>query len=95
VEALGVEEVERGVADVNLEEAGEELRVALEGGEDAGTQLGVAIHEEEAAGHEGGKALDAAVGLLVGGEVVGVESVGEGGGLTEAEGQALAGDGVD
>ena len=53
------------------------------------------VHQEQGAGHDGGEALDAAVGLLVGGEIVGVEGAGEGGGLAEAEGEAFAGDGVD
>src|ERR1700722_351978 len=94
-ETVEAEEAYRGVADVHLEEAGEELRVALEGVESAGAEAGIAVHEEQAAGHEAGDALDAAMGVLVGGEVVGFERRGEGGGLSEAEGHAFTGDCVD
>ena len=41
-------------------------------------RLGWRLHEEQGAGHDGGESLDAAVGLLVGGEVFGVECGGEG-----------------
>ena len=54
-----------------------------------------AIHQKQAAGHETGKPLDAAMGLLIEGKVVGVECDGQSGGLTEAEGHAFAGNGID
>jgi hypothetical protein len=53
------------------------------------------VHEEQTLGHEVGRTLDAAVGLLVGGQVIALECRSEGRGLTEAESEAFAGDGVD
>jgi hypothetical protein len=85
----------RSVADVEMEEIFEEKRAALEGGEGEGAEVGEAVHEEQAAGHDAGRALDAAVGALIEGEVFGVERVGERDGLMEAEAEAGAGDGVD
>jgi len=80
---------------VDLEETLEEDGVAFEGVEDAGAEARRAIHLQQAAGHEPGSELDAGVGVLVGGEVVGVEGAGERIGLTEAEGETIAGDGID
>ena len=42
-----------------------------------------------------GKALDAGMGLLIEGEIVGAECDGQSCGLTKAEGHALAGNGID
>jgi hypothetical protein len=95
MQTLAVEGLERGLADVNLQEALEEPGRALEGAEDAVAKEWRAIHEEQGAGHAAGKALDAAVGLLVEGEVVGAERFGQRYGLAEAEGEAFAGDGID
>ena len=76
VQALRAEGLERGMADVHSKKALEEPGIALEGVEDAVAKEWRAIHQEQAAGHEAGKALDAAVGLLILGEVVGTESQG-------------------
>jgi len=75
-QALGGEGFERGVADVHLEKALEEPGGALEDAEDGVAQARGTIHEEQAAGHEAGKALDAAVSLLIEIEVAGTERVG-------------------
>ena len=83
------------VADVDIEEARKEIGLALEGRERSGAEGWGAIHQEHGAGHEVGETLDAAVVALVGGEVVGAERAGEGAGLTEGEGEAFAGEGVD
>jgi hypothetical protein len=72
-EAVEAEDLHGGVADVGLEQAGEELWAPLEGVERAGAEAWIAVHEEQAAGHEAGHTLDVAVSLLVGGEVVGFE----------------------
>jgi hypothetical protein len=78
-----------------LEQTREEAGVALEEVQRPVAHAGRAVHQEQAAGHESGKALNAAVVALIGGEIVFFESGGQGDCLTEAEGEALAGDGVD
>ena len=83
------------VAKVNLQQVLEEPRIALEDVQGSITDAGRTIHEEHTLGHEGGKKLDAAVGLLVGGEVIALECRSEGCSLTKAQGEALAGDGVN
>jgi hypothetical protein len=87
--------LERGVAYVHLKKALEETGGALKGAEHAVANEWRAVHKEQAAGHEGGKALDAAVGLLIEGQVVGAEGIGQSGGLTKAEGHAFAGNRID
>ena len=67
---VGSEERQGSVADVEVEEPAEEPWVALKDVEDAAAETGGAIHQEQAAGHEAGQTLDAAVGLLIAGEVV-------------------------
>jgi hypothetical protein len=85
----------RSMTDVEMEEIFEEKRATLEGAEGEGAKVGEAVDEKQAAGDDAGRALDAAVGALVEGEVFGVERVGERNRLTEAEAEAGAGDGVD
>lgn len=84
-----------GVADVDLEEVTKERGVTLEETDGLAAEVGMAVHEEKGFGHEGGKTLDATVSVLVCGEVVFVECFGESRGLTECEGEAFSGDGVD
>ena len=84
-QAADSEVTEGGMANVDLEQALEEPRVALQDVEGAITQARGTVHQKQGAGHEGGKTLDAAVGLLVGDEVVVAEGGGEGSGLAEAQ----------
>ena len=86
---------QRGVADVNLQQVFEESRIALEDVQGSITHAWQTIHKEHTSGHEGGKKLDAAGGLLVGGKVIAPQCSSEDRGLTEAQGEALAGDGVN
>ena len=67
-----------GVADVELEEMTEERGMTLEESDGFVAEAGMAIHDEERAGHDCGETLDATMGLLVCGEVFGVECGGEG-----------------
>ena len=83
------------MADMELEQALEQPRVALEEVEGAVADACEAIHQKQAFRHDGWQPLDAAVSLLVHGEVVCLERLGEGCGLTKAKGEAFAGDGVD
>ena len=73
----------------------EERRAAAEGVDDCFAETGRAVHEEKAARHDAGEALDTPVSMLVEGEIVRFERRSERGGLTEAECEAFAGDGVD
>ena len=75
---------QKGVADVNLQQVFEEWRIALEDVQGSITHAWQTIHKEHTSGHEGGKKLDAAVGLLVGGEVITLECRSEGCSLTKA-----------
>ena len=86
---------EGGITDMELEQLFEEPRIALEDVEGSIADMREAIHQKQAFGHDAGEPLDAAVGLLIGGEVVCLESWGECCGLTKAKGEAFAGDGVD
>src|SRR5258708_35683067 len=95
MQTLSGEGLERGVADVHLEEALEEPGGSSGGAEDAVANEWRAVHEQQAAGHSPGKALDAAVSLLIEVEVVGAERVGQSGGLTKTEGHAFACDRID
>ena len=88
-------EKETCMADMELEQTIEEPRVALEEVEGAVADAREAIHQKQAFGHDGGEPLDAAVSLLIGGEVVRLERRCECCGLTKAKGEAFAGDGVD
>ncbi len=83
------------MADVDLKEVGEEIGSALEGAEGSGAEGGVGVHQEHGAGHERGRRWMLPVGALVGGEIFCSEGMGECEGLTEAEGEAFACDGVD
>jgi hypothetical protein len=83
------------MAYVDLEEVGEEVGFALEGGEGPGHEGRRTVHQEHGAGHEMGEAMEAGVGALVEGQIFGAESVGQFESLTETEGEAFAGDGVD
>ena len=87
--------MEWGLADVDLKKALEEPGIALEGAQDRVAKNGRAIQQEKVARHEGWKTLDAAMGLLIRGEIVGAEGVGEGCGLSKAQGHAFAGNGID
>jgi hypothetical protein len=78
-----------------LEQALEEPGAALKEVKGSVSNAWGAIHQEQALRHEGGEALDAAVSLLIGGEVVVFERGGQGYGLTKTEGEAFAGDSVD
>ena len=91
---VGCAAADGGVADVDLEKVAEEGGVALEEADGLVAEVGVAVHQEKL-GHECWKTLDAAVRVLVGGEIVGVDCACEGRGLAESEGQTFAGDGVD
>jgi hypothetical protein len=94
-DAGGAGEAWAGVACVYLQEVGEEVGFVLEGGEGSGHEGGGAVHQEEGAGHDVGQAMELCVGALVQVEVFGAEGVCELESLTEAEGKAFAGDGVD
>ena len=56
--------------DMELEQLFEEPRIALEEVEGSIADMGEAIHQKQAFGHDGGEPLDAAVDLLIGGEVI-------------------------
>ena len=94
-EAVYPDERQRSVADVELKQPFEEPGVALEDVEGSIPDASRTVHEKQDLGHEGGKTLDAAVSLLIGGEVIGLERRSEGCGLAEAESETFAGDGVD
>jgi hypothetical protein len=83
------------VADVDQEEALEEPGVPVEDVQGAVADARGAVHKEQTTGHDGWEAHDASMGSLVGSEMVGAEREGKCGCLTEAEGDAFAGDGVD
>ena len=83
------------MADVDLKQVGEESGFALECAEGSGAEGRVGIHQEHGAGHEPGEAVDLSVCSLVGGEIVCFKGLGECEGLTEAEGEAFAGDCID
>jgi hypothetical protein len=83
------------LTDVETEELLKELRIALEEAERAGAKGRVSVEDEKGVGHGGGQTPEARVGLLVDVEIASLERFGEGDGLTEAEAESFAGDGVD
>ena len=83
------------MAYVDLEEVGEDVGFVMEGGEGSRHQGRGAVHQKHGAGHEVGEAVKPGVGAFVEGEVFDTDGVGQFEGLTEAEGQTFASDGVD
>jgi len=83
------------VAYVDLEQSLEEPGIVLEDVQSVVAETWGAVHQEQAARHKPREALNAAVCVLVGGEVVVFECGGEGHGLAKAECESFAGDGVD
>ena len=81
--AVDAKELQRGLADVKLQEPLEEDGVAMKEMESVVTKKRETVQEEQTARHESGLALDAPVGVLIEGEVVAFESRGESGRLME------------
>lgn len=80
---------------MDSEESLEHLRMALKKAEGVVAKEGVSIEKEQNVGHGGRQAAKSRVSLLVLCEIAGVECIAESEGLTEAEAEAFAGDGVD
>ncbi len=89
------EETQGRVADVEFEQAAEEAGVAANREKTWARRRGERSSKRSSPGHAVREAAQRGVRLLVLGEVVGGEGVGEGERLAEAEGEAFAGDGVD
>ena len=94
-QASGTEEGYRGVADVDPEELLKDVRATLEDFEGPGAESRRLIEQQHCLGHEVGHPAKANVLPLIVGEIAGAESFAERDGLTEAEAEALSGDGVD
>ena len=82
------------MADVEMEKIFEEEGATLKGAEGEGAEVGEAVHEEQAAGHDAGNALNAAMGILVEGEIFFVKGGGECCGMAKGEAEARASHGV-
>jgi hypothetical protein len=94
-ETSGAEKAERLFTGVEAEQFRKERRAAAEGTQSAGEEGRVAIHEKKEIRHEMRATRDTTVRLLIQREIAGGDGLGEGEGLLETEGEAVAGDGVD